>query len=56
MFSSLAASHPFLTLFLYLAFCAAVGVLIYFSFSFVMKKIRASRNVKKRVKNNDEPN
>ena len=56
MFSSLAASHPFLTLFLYLVFCAAVGVLIYFSFSTVMKKIRISRNVKKRVKNNDESN
>lgn len=39
---------PLLKLFIYLLFCVFVGVLIFFAYSFIRKKIEIKQNMKRR--------
>lgn len=50
-FDAFVSAHPILTLFLYVLFCIALGVGIFFSFSALRKKIEIKRNMKRRVAN-----
>ena len=39
---------PIITLLIYILFCVFVGVLIFFAYSFIRKKIEIKQNMKRR--------
>lgn len=50
-FDIFVSAHPILTLFLYLLFCIAIGIGLFFSYSALRKRIEIKRNMKRRAVN-----